>query len=56
MFGLKRFLSDEEGAGVVEMILIIVVVLITLVLIFKSQLISLVNSIFNTIKNKAGSV
>ncbi len=55
MFGLKRFLSDEEGAGVVEMILIIVV-LITLVLIFKSQLISLVNSIFNTIKNKAGSV
>lgn len=24
MFGLKRFLSDEEGAGVVEMILIIV--------------------------------
>lgn len=22
MFGLKRFLSDEEGAGVVEMILI----------------------------------
>ena len=55
MFGLKRFLSDEEGAGVVEMILIIVV-LNTLVLIFKSQLISLVNSIFNTIKNKAGSV
>ena len=55
MFGLKRFLSDEEGAGVVEMILIIVV-LITLVLIFKSQLISLENSIFNTIKNKAGSV
>lgn len=26
MFGLKRFLSDEEGAGVVEMILIIVVI------------------------------
>ena len=55
MVVLIRFLSDVDGAGVVEMILIIVV-LITLVLIFKSQLISLVNSIFNTIKNKAGSV
>ncbi len=55
MLGIKNFLKDEEGAGVVEMILIIVV-LITLVIIFKAQLVSLVNSIFSTIKSKAGSV
>ena len=55
MSGIKRFLRDESGAGVVEMILIIVV-LISLVLIFKSQLTSIVNSIFNTIRTKANSV
>ena len=37
MLGFKNFLLDEYGAGVVEMILIIVV-LIGLVLIFKKQL------------------
>ena len=37
MLGFKNFLLDEDGAGVVEMILIIVV-LIGLVLIFKKQL------------------
>lgn len=55
MSGFKKFLRDEEGAGVVEMILIIVV-LISLVLIFKSQLTSLVNSIFSKIKTEAGRV
>ena len=39
----------------VEMILIIVV-LISLVLIFKTQLTTLVNNIFKTIHSKAGSV
>lgn len=55
MLGFKKFLMDEEGAGVVEMILIIVV-LISLVLIFKSQLTSLVNSIFKKITSEAGKV
>ena len=50
-----RFLKDESGVGVVELILILVV-LIGLVLIFKSQLTEIVNSIFNTISSKAGSV
>ena len=45
MLGFKNFLLDEDGAGVVEMILIIVV-LIGLVLIFKKQLTTLVNNIF----------
>lgn len=55
MLGFKNFIEDEDGAGVVEMILIIVV-LIGLVLIFKTQLTNLVNSIFKTISSKAGSV
>ena len=37
MFKFNNFLKDENAAGVVEMILIIVV-LISLVLIFKTQL------------------
>ena len=48
-------MMDEDGAGVVEMILIIVV-LIGLVLIFKSQLTTLVNNIFKTITKQAGKV
>lgn len=51
----KRFLREEDGIGVVEIILILVV-LISLVLIFKSKLTSLVNSIFKTITNNAGKV
>jgi Flp pilus assembly pilin Flp len=55
MLGFKNFLKEEDGVGVVELILILVV-LIALVLIFKRQLISLVNSIFETISTQAGSV
>ena len=52
---LKRFFSEEDAIGTVEMILILVV-LIGLVLIFKEQLTNLVNKIFKTINSKAGSV
>ncbi len=52
---IKNFLKEEDGIGVVEIILI-VVVLIGLVLIFKKQLTNLVNDIFDTITDKAGSV
>ena len=45
----------ESGMGVIEIILIIVV-LISLVLIFKSQLTSLVNTIFGKISRSALSV
>ena len=55
MLGVKNFLEDEEGIGVVEMILI-VVVLIGLVLIFKNKLTSLVTDIFETITERAGEV
>lgn len=46
--------NNNSGMGVVEVILIIVV-LVGLVLIFKTKLTSVVNSIFNTINSKVGS-
>ncbi|MBE5848252.1 MAG: hypothetical protein E7300_11335 [Lachnospiraceae bacterium] len=52
---LRRFLKEEDGIGTVEMILILVV-LISLVIIFKNQLTSLVNDIFSHIVSKTGSV
>lgn len=55
MRGLREFLVEEDGIGVVEMILILVV-LIGLVLIFKKQLTNLVNDIFDTISKQAGRV
>ncbi len=52
---MKRFRREEDGVAVLEIILIIVV-LIGLVLIFKSQLTSLVNNIFQTITSQSGQV
>ena len=51
----KDFLNDEAGIGVVEMILISVV-LIGLVLIFKSQLTALVNDIFSRITSQSAGI
>ncbi|MGN8801408.1 Flp1 family type IVb pilin [Candidatus Merdisoma sp. HCP28S3_D10] len=48
----KKLWRDEEGIGTVEMILILVV-LIALVLIFKSKLTSLVNEIFDKITSQS---
>lgn len=55
MLRFKKFLVDEDGVGVVEMVLI-VVVLIGLVLIFKNRLTSLVGEIFDTIKTRSGEI
>lgn len=52
---VKDFLLEEDGIGVVEVILILVV-LIGLVLIFKKQITKLVNNIFKTITEQAGQV
>ncbi len=52
---LKEFYQDEQGIGVVEVILILVV-LIGLVIIFKKQLTTLVNSIFSKIYSSVNSV
>lgn len=52
MFRFNKFIKDESGAGVVELILIIVV-LIGLVLIFKEQITDLVNDLFEMIIDEA---
>ncbi len=51
----KTFLKEEDGMGTVEIILIIVV-LVALVLIFKEQLTSIVNSIFSKITSQTDQV
>jgi len=52
---LTRFLKEEDGVGVVEVVLILVV-LIGLIVIFKSKLTVLLNSIFSTITQRTGSL
>lgn len=52
---VRSFLMEEDGVGVVEIILILVV-LISLVLIFKNQLTSLVNNIFKKIVSQSNGV
>lgn len=51
----NQFVSDEDGMGVVEVILIIVV-LISLVIIFKKQITDVVKSIMNSIEKDSKSV
>lgn len=50
---LRRFAKDESGMGVVEVILIIVV-LIGLVIIFRTNITKVVNDIFSKITSKTG--
>lgn len=56
--GINRMrcaLMNEDGISVIEMILVLVVI-IGLVLIFKSQLTSLVESIFSKIVSESQSI
>lgn len=50
-----NFFKDESGMGVVEIILIIVV-LIAMVIIFKSQITALVNNIWKSINRNAKKI
>ena len=54
-YRLKQVLQEEDGIGVVEVILILVV-LSGLVLIFKSQLTSLVETIFEKITSESSGI
>ena len=54
-YRLKQVLQEEDGIGVVGVILILVV-LIGLVLIFKSQLTSLVETIFEKITSESSGI
>lgn len=51
----KYALTNEDGISVIELILVLVVI-IGLVLIFKSQLTSLVESIFEKITSESAGV
>lgn len=52
---LIDFWKDEEGIGVVEIILILVV-LIALVLLFKDKITSVVNNAFTAFDKDSGSI
>lgn len=52
---LREFCYQEDGSGVIELVLIIVV-LVGLVLIFKSQITELLESIFKEINKQAKEV
>ena len=51
----REFIREEDGVGVVEIILILVV-LISLVIIFKEQLTNLVRSILSKITKQSNSI
>ena len=55
MIHVQEFLKDEQGITTVEIILILVV-LISLVIIFKKQLTNLVNKIFSKITSQSNSI
>ena len=52
---LKAYAKDDAGMGTVEIILIIVV-LVGLVLIFKKQITTIVNELFDSITTKSADV
>lgn len=53
--GMRQFITEEDGMGTVEIILIIVV-LVGLVILFKSQITQVVNTIFNKITSQTNKV
>lgn len=55
MRNMREFFKEEDGVGVVEIILILVV-LIGLVIIFQDQLTDIVNNIFETITSKTDRI
>ena len=52
---LRAFLKEEDGVGVIEMVLILVV-LIGLVIIFKKQITTLLNNVFKEINSQSKEV
>lgn len=52
---LAAFLKEEDGVGVIEVVLILVV-LIGLVIIFKKQITTLLNNVFKEINSQSKEV
>ena len=55
MRGIREFIREEDGIGIVELILILVI-LIGIVLIFKEKITTIVNDAFKQITEKAGKI
>lgn len=53
--GMREFVREEDGMGTVEIILIIVV-LVGLVIIFKSQITQIINTLFQKITSQTSTV
>jgi len=53
--GWKEFLKEEDGMGTVEIILIIVV-LVGLVVIFKNQITSIIQTLFSKITSQTNKL
>ena len=53
--GIRQLMTEEDGMGTVEIILIIVV-LVGLVLIFKNQITAIVNNLFQRITQQTQQV
>ena len=51
----KKFWNDEDGMGVVEVVLI-TIVLVGLVVLFKKQITDLVNSVMSKMTNQANKI
>lgn len=51
----KQFWQEEDGIGVVEIILILVI-LVALIVIFKEQISNIIQNAFSEINNSAGTV
>ena len=51
----KKFWNDEDGMGVVEVVLI-TIVLVGLVVLFKKQITDLVNSVLSKMTNHANKI
>ena len=52
---LKQFLKEEDGVGVVEIILILLV-LVGLVVIFKAQLTDIIGGVFDNIRKSVSGL
>lgn len=55
MRGIRAFIEEEDGIGVVEIILILVV-LVGLVLLFKDKLEEITNNVWEQIESEAGTI
>lgn len=51
---MEKFVKNEDGMGVIEVVLIIVI-LVGLAVIFKSQITSILNSIFSSLTSTVNS-